>query len=253
MNAQIEQTLTSLRLRHINGIFAENSDKARQIVLSLIPMDAIVGIGDSTTIRQVGILQVLKERGINVLDAFDPNLPKMNLGGFHEYRANILIQATVSNVFLTGTNALTQDGRLVNVDSSGNRVAGMFWGHPISVVVIGRNKIVKDLDEAFHRIRNVIAPNHIRIRSAELGGEERNTPCVVTGECSDCRAADRVCNIFTIIEGKPRRTDLNVVIVDEDLGLGWDNTWPQDRIMKILENYKKFVCVPPRIKHEALH
>jgi hypothetical protein len=246
MDAQIEHVLASLRLRHINGIWAENSEAARLLILDLIPRDALVGIGDSTTIRQIGIPQMLKERGTKVLDGFDPNLVKIIPTDFHGRRDMILKQATVSDAFLTGTNALTQDGRLVNVDSSGNRVAGMFWGHPISVVVVGRNKIVRDIDEAFHRIRNVVAPSHIQIRSAELGGEMRNTPCVVTGECSDCRATDRACNIFTIIEGKPRRTELNVVVVNEDLGLGWDPDWPQDRIIKILENYKKFVCVPPR-------
>ncbi len=246
MDAKIEQSLACLRSRHINGILAEDSEDARLKILSLIPRDALVGIGDSTTIRQLGIPQMLKERGTKVLDAFDSELVKMNPRDFHACRAKILKNATVSDVFLTGTNALTQDGRLVNVDSSGNRVAGMFWGHPISVVVVGRNKIVRDLEEAFQRIRNVIAPTHIRIRSTELGGEIRNTPCTVSGECSDCRATDRACNIFTIIEGRPRRTDLNVVIVNEDLGLGWDTTWPQRRVGKVIENYMKFVCVPPR-------
>jgi len=122
----------------------------------------------------------------------------------------------------------------------------MFWGHSLSIVVVGRNKIVRDLDEAFHRVRNVIAPNHARIRSEELGGRKRSTPCVASGECSDCRATDRICNIFTVIEGKPRRTDLNVVIVNEDLGLGWDTSWPRDRVIKIIENYKEFVWIPPR-------
>jgi hypothetical protein len=105
--------------------------------------------------------------------------------------------------------------------------------------------MVKDLDEAFYRIRNIIAPNHVRIRSAELGGRNSKTPCAVTGECSDCRAIDRICNIFGVIEGKPFFTDLNVVIVDEDLGLGWDPSWPKNRIEEITEHYKRFVWVPP--------
>lgn len=130
------------------------------------------------------------------------------------------------------------------MDAAGNRVAGMFWGHPISIIVVGRNKIVKGLEEAFDRIRYIIAPNHIRIRSVELGGREFKTPCVTTGECNDCRATDRACNIFTIIEGKPFRTTLNVIIVNEDLGLSWDPSWPQERIAQIIENYKKFVWIP---------
>ena len=238
MDIQIEESLASLHSRHIDGIFAEDSEDARQKVLNLIPKDAVVGIGDSTTVRQLGIPKILKERGTNVLDPFNSKD-----GYVPEYHQRLMKEATLCEVFLTGTNAITRDGKLVNVDAVGNRVAGMFWGHPTSVIVVGRNKVVKDLEEAFYRIRKIIAPNHIRIRSVELGGREFKTPCVANGECSDCRAVDRLCNIFTIIEGKPFRTDLNVVVVNEDLGLGWDVSWPQDRIKKIIQNYKEFVWV----------
>jgi hypothetical protein len=245
MDIRIEELLSSLRLRHVNALFAENSEDARQKVMSLISQDAVVGIGDSTTMRQLGIPQTLKEKGIQVLDPFEQNKPQKDPEeGLHRLR-KILKEATVGDVFLTGTNAITQDGRLVNVDAVGNRIAGIFWGHPVSIVVVGRNKIVKDLDEAFYRIRNIIAPNHVRIRSVELGGRNSKTPCAVTGECSDCRAIDRICNIFAVIEGKPLFTDLNVIIVNEDLGLGWDPSWPNNRIEQILVNYKKFVWVPP--------
>ena len=245
MDIRIEELLSSLRLRHINALFAENSGDARQKVTSLISQDAVVGIGDSTTMRQLGIPQTLKEKGIQVLDPFEQDrLQKDPEEGLRRLR-KILKEATVGDVFLTGTNAITQDGRLVNVDAVGNRIAGIFWGHPVSIVVVGRNKIVKDLDEAFYRIRNIIAPNHVRIRSVELGGRNSKTPCAVTGECSDCRAIDRICNIFAVIEGKPLFTDLNVIIVNEDLGLGWDPSWPNNRIEQILVNYKRFVWVPP--------
>jgi hypothetical protein len=244
MNVQIKKSLSSLHLRHIHGIFAKDSKEAVQKIMNLIPHDAVVGIGDSTTLKQLRLSKALKDRGNRVLDPFESTGsladPK---GGFRRHR-NMLTKATVSDVFLTGTNAITQDGKLVNVDGVGNRVAGMVWGHPTSIIVVGRNKIVKDLDEAFYRIRKIIAPNHVRIRSVELGGKKSKTPCAVTGECSDCRATDRVCNIFTIIEGKPFFTDLNVVLVNEDLGLSWETSWPKDRIMQIVENYKRFVWIP---------
>ncbi len=244
MDAQINEILSSLHSRHIHGIFAENSEDAVRKMMTLIPNDAVVGIGDSTTTKQLGIPQALKGRGTRVLNPFEPKRSQTDPKDAFQWHMNMLKKATVGDFFLTGTNAITLDGRLVNVDAVGNRVAGMFWGHPTSVIAVGRNKIVKDLDGAFYRIRNTIAPNHARIRSVELGGRKSKTPCAVTGECSDCRAPDRICNIFTIIESKPLFTDLNVVIVNEDLGLGWDPSWPKDRIMRILENYKKFVWVP---------
>ena len=245
MNVLIEEVLSSLHKRHINGIFAENAEDASRKILNLIPHDAVVGIGDSTSMRQIGLLQALSTTNLKVLNPFeqrDLRSPEEAL----RYHKDTLREATVCDVFVTGTNAVTLDGRLVSTDAVGNRVAGMFWGHPTSIIVIGRNKIVKDLDEAFFRIRKIIAPNHVRIRSVELKGDNSKTPCAVTGECADCRSRDRICNIFSVIEGKPFFTDLNVVIVDEDLGLGWDPSWPKDRITRIIENYKKLVWIPVR-------
>ncbi|MBP1722561.1 MAG: hypothetical protein H6Q44_266 [Deltaproteobacteria bacterium] len=244
MDAEIEKTLSSLRSRHINGIFVEDYANANQKILALIPAGATLAIGDSTSMRQLGILPAIRERGTKILNPFEPKGEGIGVEEFRERNALVRRDATLCDVFLTGTNALTQDGRLVNLDATGNRVAGMFWGHPISLVVVGRNKIVKDLDEAFQRIRNIIAPTHFRIRSAELGGRKRETPCVATGKCADCKAIDRGCNIFTIIEGKPTQTNLTVILVNQDLGLGWDPSWPEERIKKIRESYKRFVWVP---------
>ncbi len=244
MDVQIEKCLASLHSRHMNGIFAENSKEACLKILGLIPQHAVVGIGDSTGVKQIGIVGALAERGTKVLDPFELKGSQIDPREAYEYTERVSKEATLSDVFLTGTNALTQDGRLVNVDGNGNRVSGMFWGHPISIIVVGRNKIVRDLDEAFHRIRNIIAPHHVHIRTAESKRRKFGTPCAETGECKDCRSSDRVCNIFTIIEGKPFRTDINVIIVDEDLGLGWDESWPKSRIMKIIDNHKRFLWIP---------
>jgi L-lactate utilization protein LutB len=131
MDAQIEIALSSLRARHINGIFAEDDSEANRKILSLIPSDATVGIGDSTSMRQLGILKVLRERGIRIINPFDPKTEDMDIQEYRQQRERVRKETTVSDVFLTGTNAMTQDGRLVNVDAVGNRVAGMFWGHPI--------------------------------------------------------------------------------------------------------------------------
>lgn len=244
MDDYLEKALAALCSRHIKGIFAEDFKEANRKILDLIPRGAVVGFGDSTAVRQLGVLRVLEERGIRILNAFIPKRSEIDIGDFRQWRERVIDEATLCDVFLTGTNALTQDGKLVNVDASGNRVAGMFWGHPLSIIIVGRNKIVRNLDDAFDRIKNIIAPTHFRIRCGELGGRKRETPCVATGKCNDCRSNDRGCNIYTIIEGKPARTDLHVIIVNQDLGLGWDPSWPQKRITKILDDYKKFVWVP---------
>ena len=245
MNEDIEITLRSLRSRNLVGVYAETPEDAKRKVLESIPDEAVVGIGDSTTVAQLGVKEELRRRGTRVLDGFDRRTKYIDSDDYGELHNKVVEASTLSDLFLTGTNAVTQDGRLVNVDAVGNRVAGMFWGHPKSIIVVGRNKIVRNLDEAFDRIRNVIAPSHMRLRSLELGGRRIETPCVKTGECADCRAKDRMCNIFTIIEGKPLRTEMEVLVVDEDLGLGWDRSWPKERIARIVENYKRCVWIPP--------
>jgi len=233
----IEVTLKSLTSRGFKGFYAENRETAKNKILEMIPVEATVGIGDSTTVKQIGVIEELKKRGTTVYDGFYRGITQ-------EKHDEMLRKSALCDVFLTGTNAVTLDGRLVNVDAVGNRVAGIFFGHKFSIVVVGKNKLVKDLDEAFHRIRKLIAPTHARLR-VELGGKPSKTPCIVTGQCTDCRSEDRICNIFTIIEGKPLKTNIYVVIVDEDLGLAWDESWPKERISHIINEYKKYVWLPP--------
>jgi hypothetical protein len=250
MNAEIEKCLGALRSRNMHGIFCENAVAATSEILKLIPQGAVVGIGDSTAVRQTGVLEALKEKGVSMLNPFDMDGKEMGPEQARDYLYRTMKKATVCDVFLTGTNAITLDGRIVNVDAVGNRVAGMFWGHPISIIAVGQNKIVPTLDEAFQRIRTVIAPNHIHIRETTSGRRMPKTPCVMTAKCRDCRVPDRICNIFTIIEGKPFTTEIHVVIVGEDLGLGWDPSWPDGRIQKIIENHKKYNWLPPFDIHE---
>jgi len=245
MNVELERTMRSLRSRHINCVFAENREEAIGKITDLIPTGSVVGIGDSTTVAQIGIKAQLRKMGLKLIDGFDRGMIYASVKQYEEFHEKAIRESTLCDVFLTGTNVVTQDGRLVNVDATGNRVAGMVWGHATTIIVVGRNKIVKDLDEAFHRLRKVVAPNHIRIRAVELGhwmgGRRMRTPCVLTGECGDCRNEDRMCNVFTIIENKPARTNIHLIIINEDLGLSWDASWEQERITNIIENYKKHV------------
>jgi len=234
----ISDTLKSLSSRNLVAIYARNGTEAVSKILSLIPKDSTVGIGNSVTLNQIGAIGALKEKRVKVHDGFEKGI------SLEEHKKR-LVESISCDVFLTGTNAVTRDGRLVNLDATGNRVAGMFYGHSKSIMVVGRNKLVGDLDEAFKRIRYLIAPSHQRTR-ASLSGKKLKAACVATGKCQDCRAKDRICNVFTIIEGKPLNTNVYVIIVDEDLGLAWDESWPAERISKIMTGYKKFVWAPPR-------
>ncbi len=238
MDALVDKTIRSLEKRLIKGWAAANGAKARKIIGRIVPREAVVGTGDSSSVRQIGAVEMLKRRGNRVINGFDLSKEIKDLQSHFDYGFWPMIEATVCDVFLTGSNAITEDGRIVNVDGNGNRVAGMVWGHPTSILVMGKNKIVKNLDEALDRVKNVICPEHLRRKGAP-------SPCTRTGHCHDCVGPARVCAVTTIIERKPVHTDLHVVIVDEDLGLGWDRSWPAERISAIAARHEKYMSLCP--------
>ena len=147
--------------------------------------------------------------------------------------------ALACEFFITGTNALTCDGKLINTDGGGNRVAGMIFDPKNVVIVVGRNKIVQNLDEALYRVKNVIAPQLAKIKGMK-------TPCVDTGKCVDCQSEERICNVTTIIERVPGYNHITIVIVNEDLGLGWDEDWPKEPLNRIYHNCAEYTSLRRR-------
>lgn len=230
LDAEIAKTLRCLKANNFDARFAEDINAAKRIILNSLSPHMTVGIADSATIRQIGIADDLEKAGIMVLNPFSRELttdPSKTV-----VRDDISRNMFLRDVLLVGTNAVTEDGKLVNMDAVGNRVASMIFGPRKVFIVAGKNKIVRNLDEAFNRIRNVIAPFHARTKQFA-------TPCAKTGTCSDCNAPKRICNVTTIMEKKPWRTEISVIIVDDDLGLSWDETWSRQRIEKIQKAYKE--------------
>ena len=204
INSKIERTTKALEKNGFRTIFASDRSEAAEKILALTPADALVGVGGSITVRELGLVKALTGRGNKVAQHWDPTLsPKERMA--------IRRQQLTSDVFLTSSNAITESGHLVNVDGAGNRVAAMIFGPKKVIVVAGVNKIVEDVDEAMARIYSVASP----LNAKRL---DRKTPCAVTGVCTDCESPERICNITTIISKRPGRTDFTVVLVGEELG-----------------------------------
>lgn len=217
----ISKTKRALKSRGFHAIFVSDRLKAKDKILELISPGSTVGIGDSTTLFQIGVIPEIEALRHRVINPFHDHLRCTEI---------TLRQSLGQDYFITGGNAVTEDGRIISVDRAGNRVAGMIFGARKVILVLGQNKIVKNLEGAFERIKRVIAPGHARNRGF-------NTPCVHKGECVDCRVKDRLCNVVAILEGKLQMTDTTVVLIGEDLGLGWDPEWPFERIDRIWNNY----------------
>lgn len=231
---QVEKALRNLRANNFAVHFAGSSEDTKKTILNMISKDAVVGVGDSATIRQIGILKELKKRGLKILNPF--SLKLTTDPSKREMRYRMSKEVLTCDVLITGTNAITTDGKLVNIDAVGNRVAAMIFGPKKVIIVVGRNKIVKDVKEALHRIKNVIAPYHANTKNLA-------TPCTQTGKCSDCSSNRRICSVTTIMEKRPWRTDITIVLIDEDLGLSWDEKWPTERVARIKSDYEKVTWI----------
>ncbi len=212
MDQDIQQLIGRLARNNIPAYYVEDRAEAREVVLSMIPKGAVVGYGDSLTLRQIGVVDALERGPYTFLNPWKP-------GNTVEENIRLKRRALTSDVFVTGTNALTLDGKIVNVDGHGNRVAAMLFGPDAVIVVVGINKVVRDLDEAMERIRHQAAPLNVA-RHTEF---DPMPPCGITGACSDCSSPWRICNKTVIIERQYAndRYDpvLSVIIVGEELGL----------------------------------
>lgn len=205
-----EQTIASLKKNHFEVFPARNTQEAYHIFFQeILPGLQVetVSWGDSGTMKATGVPEELRRRPeLILIDTFDPNMSRKQKIYWRR-------QALTADLFLTGSNALTQQGQLVNLDMIGNRVGGITFGPKNVVLFIGKNKITSSLEEAMHRIRTVAAPKNA------MRHEGFRTPCRQTGVCMDCNSPDRICNAWTITEKSYPAGRIKIILIDQDLGL----------------------------------
>jgi hypothetical protein len=202
---QVERTLKALKKNNFEALFVPNSKAAAEEVLTRIPDGATVGMGGSVTLIQIGLLDALSKKKVNLIRPFQQ-------GKNADEILELVRKCFASDIFLTSTNAITEDGKLYNVDASGNRVGAMFIGPKKVIVVSGVNKIVEDVEAAEKRVKGWAGPQNAKRLN-------RKTPCAETGVCSDCSSPDRICNIYVTLGKKPSRTEVAVILVGENLGI----------------------------------
>lgn len=202
---QVERTINALKKNNFEALFVRDSKAAFEEVMKRIPDGDTVGIGGSVTLTQLGLQEALEKRGIRLIWPFQQAKNE-------EERLRLIQKSFSADVFLSSTNAITEDGKLFNVDASGNRVGAMFIGPKKTIILAGVNKIVKDLQAAEKRVREWVAPQNIKRLN-------RKTPCVETGVCADCSSPDRICNIYVTLAKRPSRTEVFIILVGERLGI----------------------------------
>jgi hypothetical protein len=198
------RAVEALKKHDFDAVYFPERARAIEHVLGFVKAGAKVGFGGSMTLSALGIQEKVKAKGAQLLDHNDPSLSA-------EQKLEIRRQQQVCDLFLTGTNALTLDGCLYNVDGNGNRTNAMSFGPRKVVVVAGTNKICADLEEAERRVKLIAAPmNNKRLNIPN--------PCTVSGVCEDCQGKTRICKVYSILRRRPSATDISVVIIGEELG-----------------------------------
>lgn len=204
IDKQIEKTINALEQRNMKGIFVKDEQELLGALKSLIQENSIVGVGDSVTLLETGVLDFLRKGNYVFLDKYREGITS-------EEKKQIYIQNFTADTFLCSTNALTEDGELYNIDGNGSRVAPMIYGPKQVIIVAGINKLVRNLEEAERRVRNYAAP----LDAKRLN---KDTPCTKLGHCVNCKSPNRICNDFVTITGQFVKNRIKVIIVAKTLG-----------------------------------
>jgi len=222
---QAQKAIQGLEKNNIHAEYAANRSEALSKLIASIPPDATIGIGDSVTLHQIGFYQWLNKQTDHIV--FNPFVRDLETGKLiytpSEHFA-MLQKALIADIYLTSTNVLTLDGKLVSLDGRGNRVAAMLFGPKKVVLVTGANKIVRDLDEAMVRLETT-APLNGRIHQIKNGSDKyEKFPFITNGRCSHCKTSFRMCRKWVIVDGQsldvmaPEESGIHVIVVGESLG-----------------------------------
>ena len=213
--ARIDKTMENLRRNNMEPYFCETSEEARELVKTLIAKGDVISSGGSVTLKQTGIIDIIKSSDYNYLD-------RSREGITREEVEEVYRKTFCADAFFTSTNALTENGELYNVDGNSNRVAAILYGPKSVVVVCGVNKLVKNISEAIYRVKTKAAPpNTIRLGI--------DTYCAKKGQCvslnkenpelcEGCHGEGRICCNFVVCAQQRHVNRIKVIIVNEELG-----------------------------------
>lgn len=198
---KMERTAEALRDNNMYCECVDSTEEALEIIESFLDEDDTVAVGGSMTLDDMGVLDMLRDGRYNFLDRYEEGADVQK----------IFRDSFSADVYLTSSNAITENGELYNVDGNGNRVAALIFGPKSVIVVAGYNKIVKDIEAAKVRVQEIAAPAN----ATRLGCQ---TPCTKTGHCMNCASPQRIC-ATAVITGRQRvQNRIKVILIGEELG-----------------------------------
>ena len=199
-----ERMIKNLNRRNMEAFYCPTGQEAAQKVSDLIADGSTVTWGGTATVRDLGIPQLLKNRGtLNVIDRDTVETP--------EEKQQAYLSAFTADVYLTSANAISEDGVIVNIDGNGNRVAAITWGPKKVIFVIGLNKVAQTVEAALARARGIASP--INAQRFDI-----KTPCLVDGVCHNCNSPESICSYVHFLRNSRNKGRHVVILVGESLG-----------------------------------
>lgn len=197
-----QKLVSALKKRHFDAYYCDTKEDALKQALSLIPEGHTVSWGGSVSAAEIGLIDAVK-KNYKVIDRETASTP--------EERSQITRQALLADTFITGTNAVSEDGQLVNIDGNGNRVAAMIYGPTNVIVICGINKMVKTVEDAYTRAHTVAAPINAQRFNLE-------TPCGKNGTCGECIGESCICCYTVTTRVCKPAGKIKVIVVGEEVG-----------------------------------
>ncbi len=198
-----EKIIKGLEARNMVGYYAETKEEALAKALEIIPKGSSIGWGGSMSVNEIGLRDAVLNGNYQVFNRDACQTP--------EEKRQVELQIFGSDYFLCSSNAITEDGILVNIDGNSNRVAAIAYGPKNVVMIVGMNKVAKDVDSAVSRARNIAAP--VNAQRFPL-----DTPCKKTGSCMNCMSRDTICCEFLITRYSRHAGRFHIILVNESLG-----------------------------------
>lgn len=201
---KLKRTMEALKKNNMNGYMVNSREELIDKIKELVHEGAVVACGGSMSLAEAGVMEHLRSGRYKFLDREKEGLTKDEINNI--YRA-----AFSADAYFCSTNAITENGELYNVDGNGNRVAAMLYGPDKVILVVGINKIVKNVEEAINRNKFIAAP-------ANTKRLNKKTPCAKVGYCMDCNSEERICNEYTLIKRQRVSDRIHVIFLNEELG-----------------------------------
>ena len=195
-----QKVIKGLASRNMTGYYAESREAARKKALELIPEGSVATMGGGMSVHEIGLVDALKAGNYTFIDRDEA-----------EDKRAAMLAAYDADVFLASSNAVTEDGVLVNIDGNSNRVSALAYGPKMVLLIVGMNKVCPDVDAAVKRARNVAAP--VNAQRFDL-----SAPCAKTGSCMNCKSDDTICCQFLITRFSRHPGRIHVILVNDSLG-----------------------------------